>query len=164
MKQLSTIDHDLPSSNNSKGSGLILFAGDSLTEGLYGVSYVNRVAEAVANGPVLPIEQIVNAGYSGDTVASLLARMDSLLEEYQPLWVVVAIGTNDIWYRWITHHSLGWWLWVFYRRLRYGQKPTADIALFGAQYREILSRAQRGGLQGSSLHSPTGGGEPFSAR
>lgn len=39
--------------------------------------------------------EVVNAGISGDTSAGGLARIDALLERYQPAIVIVELGAND---------------------------------------------------------------------
>ncbi|MGD8903574.1 MAG: GDSL-type esterase/lipase family protein, partial [Anaerolineae bacterium] len=94
----------------SSGVSVYLFAGDSLTEGSTGESYVERVGEALHSGYAGLQGQVVNAGRNGDTIASLVQRIDRPLRRYQPSWVILAIGSNDIWYRWLSSHSVGWWL------------------------------------------------------
>jgi len=68
----------------------IIFFGDSLTEGVPGISYLDILKEK------LPQHKLVNAGKGGDTVISLYRRIRKmkLKETYDIafLW----IGTNDI--------------------------------------------------------------------
>lgn len=68
----------------------IIFFGDSLTEGIPGISYIDILKEK------LPKHNLVNAGKGGDTVISLYRRIRKmkLKETYDIafLW----IGTNDI--------------------------------------------------------------------
>lgn len=68
----------------------IIFFGDSLTEGIPGISYLDILKEK------LPKHTLVNAGKGGDTVISLYRRIRKmkLKETYDIafLW----IGTNDI--------------------------------------------------------------------
>jgi len=68
----------------------IIFFGDSLTEGIPGISYLDILKEK------LPKHNLVNAGKGGDTVISLYRRIKKmeLKETYDIafLWV----GTNDI--------------------------------------------------------------------
>ena len=115
-----------------------LFAGDSLTEGDYGESYVERVGKALYQTQGSLKGEVVNAGRSGDTVASLLSRIDRPLRRYQPSWVILAVGGSDVWHRWLSSHSAGWWIVSQYRRLKYGQVPATDLDEFAAAYRALV--------------------------
>jgi hypothetical protein len=75
---------------NSSRSTVCLFAGDSLTEGTYGESYVERVAQGLELRCGAARIATVNAGRGGDTVRSLLARIEGVLHEMQPEWLVLA--------------------------------------------------------------------------
>lgn len=131
----------------SSETKVFLFAGDSLTEGVYGVSYVDRVAAALSRGEYGLQGQAVNAGRSGETVASLLARIDGLIEQHRPEWLVLAVGCNDVWLPWLSDHSLGWRAWLGLRRLRTGQRPTTDLDKFAATYRTLIDKAQHAGVR-----------------
>ena len=119
-----------------------LFAGDSLTEGACGESYVDRVRRGLSAR--LDAQECVtlNAGRGGDTVRSLLARIEDPLRDAHPGCVVLAIGTNDVWFRWLGEHSVGWWLWLRVDVLRTGQIPTRNLDRFGALYRELIDRSR----------------------
>ena len=93
-----------------------LFAGDSLTEGVYGESYVEMLESAVGQGLV------VNDSIPYDTAATTLARIGEPLRRYRPQWVILAVGSNDVWLPWLSGLSLGWGLWHLYRRLRWGRR------------------------------------------
>ncbi|HEX2908972.1 MAG TPA: GDSL-type esterase/lipase family protein [Phototrophicaceae bacterium] len=67
----------------------IVFFGDSLTQGTFGVSYVAKVAAA------LPRLQLINAGVNGDTSLNLCRRVAKAVLAHQPDGVVVMIGVND---------------------------------------------------------------------
>ncbi len=123
-------------------STVYLFLGDSLTEGIYGESYVARIAQVLDEGQAGLEGQVVNAGLSGETVRSLLARVEGPLREHRPDWAILAIGCNDVWLPWLSSHSLGWWLWLRYRRVRWGQQPTADLDQFAAAYRTLIDRCR----------------------
>jgi lysophospholipase L1-like esterase len=118
-----------------------LFAGDSLTEGVYGESYVDRVARALAQGWAGLGGQAVNAGRGGDTVGSLLGRIDAPLRDVQPHWVILAVGANDVWQPWLSHHSLGWWLWFHLQRFGDSQVPSTDLDRFSAAYGALIDKA-----------------------
>ncbi len=129
----------------SAGLGVYLFAGDSLTAGEGGESYVDRVARALHSARGSLRGEVVNAGRSGDTVSSLLRRIDRPLHRYQPSWVILAVGSNDVWHRWLSSHSVGWWLVSQYRRLQYGQAPANDLDEFAAAYRALIDKARQVG-------------------
>jgi lysophospholipase L1-like esterase len=120
-----------------------LLAGDSLTEGVYGESYVERVAKALYTGQHGLKGEVVNAGREGDTAKSLLRRIDRSLRRHQPHWLILAIGGNDVWYPWLSSHSIGWWLWLQYRRVRSGQSPATDLDQFATTYRALIDRARQ---------------------
>jgi len=128
-------------------TSVYLFAGDSITEGICGESYVERAAGALYQGWAGLAGQAVNAGYSGETVQSLLDRIRGLLQAYQPGWLVLAVGTNDVWLPWRSRRSLEGWLWVHYRRLRFGQRPTSDLDQFASAYRTLIDEAQQAGAR-----------------
>lgn len=120
-----------------------LFAGDSLTEGVYGESYVERVAKALYTGRHGLRGEVVNAGRRGDTAKALLRRIDRSLRRHQPHWLILAIGSNDVWYPWLSSHSAGWWLWLQYQRFRNGQSPAMDLDHFATTYRALIDRARQ---------------------
>jgi lysophospholipase L1-like esterase len=131
----------------SSPSTIYLFAGDSLTEGVYGENYVERIATALTQGRFGLQGQVVNAGSSGDTVTSLRSRLPGLLAHHQPDWLVLAIGSNDVWLPWLSSHSLGWRLWLAYRQLRTGRRPTTDLDHFAATYRSLVDSARQAGAR-----------------
>ena len=124
-----------------------LFAGNGLTEGTYGESYVDRVAEALVRGWYGLSGQAINAGRTADTVRALLARIDGPLQAHQPDWVILAVGSNDVWIPWLSSHSIGWWLWGGARRLVRGQRATTDLDQFAAAYRALVDKAQQAGAR-----------------
>jgi lysophospholipase L1-like esterase len=122
---------------------LYLFAGDSLTAGAYGESYVERAARSLYRGDYGLTGEAVNAGLGGDTVLSLLRRIDRPLRRYQPHWTILAVGGNDAWYPWLSEHSVGWRLWAYYRRLRSSQMAVTDLDQFAAAYRALIDKARQ---------------------
>jgi lysophospholipase L1-like esterase len=126
----------------SSPTTVYLFAGDSLTEGTYGESYVERVAIALEQGRFGLGGDVVNSGRGCDTVKSLLTRIDGPLGQSRPHWVILAVGGNDVWMPWLGGRSPVWWLWFLYRRIRLGQKPSTDLDQFAAAYRALIDRAR----------------------
>jgi len=118
-----------------------LFAGDSLTEGTYGESYVARIAAALKRGEAGSAGQVVNAGRGADTIRALLNRIDMPLRQHRPDWVILAIGCNDVWIPWLTSHSIIWRMWAVVRRTQFGQTPTTDLDQFAALYRALIDKA-----------------------
>ena len=100
---------------DSRGTAVVAF-GDSLTAG-YGAAagedYPARLSALLG-------KPIVNAGVSGDTTESALARVDADVVAQSPRLVIVGLGGND-----------------FLRQ--------APIASTEANLREIVRRIQRGG-------------------
>lgn len=127
----------------SSATTVYLFAGDSLTEGTYGESYVERVARSLYQGWAGLEGEVINAGRGGDTVLALLDRIDAPLRDHRPDWVILAIGSNDVWIPWLSSHSVGWWLWFRYRQFKAGQRPATDLDQFAAAYRALIDKARQ---------------------
>jgi lysophospholipase L1-like esterase len=119
-----------------------LFAGDSITEGHPGESYVERVAKMLYQERGGLTGEVVSAGRGGDTVKALLDRIDGPLQRHRPRWVILAIGTNDVWLPWLSSHSLGWRLWNRYRSTTRGQVASVDLDQFAADYRALIDTAR----------------------
>ncbi|HSJ53813.1 MAG TPA: GDSL-type esterase/lipase family protein [Anaerolineae bacterium] len=128
-------------------NSVYLFAGDSLVEGVYGESYVKGVFQALAANNPQSEPRVINAGRSGDTVSALEGRIDHLLQEYQTDWVILAVGTNDVWWPWLAGHSLGWRIGLAVRHMRTGQRATSDLDQFAAAYRSLIDRCRRAGAR-----------------
>lgn len=77
----------------------VLFLGDSLTEGIDGVSYLDVVRErlgaARAGGAHLHRLELIGSGVGGDTVVNLARRLARDVAPRQPDWVVIQVGLND---------------------------------------------------------------------
>jgi len=107
----------------SKGQKL-LFIGDSITdcersrpagEGLFGalgkgyVGYVDALLQT--NYPELGI-RVVNKGESGNTVRDLDKRWQNDVIEQNPDWLVIMIGTNDVWRQYDTPFITDWHVYI----------------------------------------------------
>ncbi len=67
----------------------VVFFGDSLIQGTYGGSIVDKLA------PQLPGHRFVNMGVNGDTSLNLFKRLDRDVIDEQPGGVFIMIGIND---------------------------------------------------------------------
>jgi acyl-CoA thioesterase I len=67
----------------------LIFFGDSLTHGSYGVNFVEKVAAA------LPQHQFINAGVNGDTSLNLFRRVQDDVIEHKPDGCFIMVGIND---------------------------------------------------------------------
>ena len=80
------------------GGKTILAFGDSLTAG-YGLKDKNLALPAQLQGLLaaqgLPVT-VINAGVSGDTTAGGLRRLEWTLKRYNPDYVILALGGNDM--------------------------------------------------------------------
>jgi lysophospholipase L1-like esterase len=100
------------------------FFGDSLTEGIPGVSYVDILCER------FPTDELVNFGRAGDSVVGTLQRVRSLRSEKPFDLAFVWTGVNDV---------LARISWVSPTTRRLLGKPWADSRdEFLAQYRALL--------------------------
>lgn len=77
----------------------VIFLGDSLTEGIDGVCYLDVVRErldaARAGVARLRDVELIGAGVGGDTVVNLARRLASDVVPHNPNWVVIQVGIND---------------------------------------------------------------------
>lgn len=77
----------------------VLFLGDSLTEGVDGIAYLDVVRErldaARAGDARLGEIELISAGVGGDTVVNLTRRLATDVAPRQPDWVVIQVGVND---------------------------------------------------------------------
>ena len=107
----------------------IVFYGDSLTEGIPGVSFM-RILEAA-----LPGHELINRGRGGDTVQSLCQRLvrgqHAISADAAFLWV----GVNDVFSKLTVSHGL-------LKRVR-GQRPADDLDAFRDTYDQALRLLSR---------------------
>lgn len=108
----------------------VLFVGDSITDcgrraadRPYGNGYVSLIVEMVI--AALPERDIrfINKGIGGNTVVDLQNRWEDDVLRFEPDWLCVKIGINDI-HRWLR-----------------GTPEAVPPALFRKTYDEILARA-----------------------
>jgi lysophospholipase L1-like esterase len=113
----------------------IVFFGDSLTRGTFGVSYVEKVAAA------LPNHHIAAKGINGDTTLNLYRRVTRDVLDAKPEAVFMMIGVNDA----ISDAEAG--TRHFYRLVK--QIPRGQVSPISARenIRAILSRLESAGIQ-----------------
>lgn len=114
-----------------KENDLILFTGDSITDGgrnrsdpqSLGDGYVNRVTARLGQDhPGLNL-RFRNTGVSGDRTCDLLARWDADCIDLHPDWVSILVGINNTWRRYDSND------------------PTPD-PIFESEYRTLLTRVK----------------------
>jgi lysophospholipase L1-like esterase len=90
----------------------IVFFGDSLTQGTYGVNYVNKVAAQ------MPGHHFMNEGINGDTSLNLYKRLERDVLSHKPDGVLIMVGINDA----VSHAEPGSRPYYrFYKRVHGGQ-------------------------------------------
>jgi lysophospholipase L1-like esterase len=112
----------------------IVFFGDSLTEGTWGVSYVDKAATA------MPDHHFLNRGVNGDTSLNLYRRVTQDAIAERPDGVFVMVGVNDAvsavspitrpYYRFVKHVPRGTVSPISFRenmRATLGKLLAADI-------------------------------------
>lgn len=109
-----------------KSQTLVCF-GDSITEGMIGASYVDKLRAQ------LPGVRVINAGINGDTVVHLLRRVERDVIARQPDVVTLMIGLNDLTTAYGLRSSK-----LFYRSLKNLQIELAP-RLFIRGYRRLIS-------------------------
>ncbi len=79
-----------------RGNAKILFYGDSITQGVFGESYIKYLDKKIrARFPDLNYH-LINKGRSGDTIYSLLIRVQRDVIPVSPHIIFIMIGANDI--------------------------------------------------------------------
>ncbi len=86
----------LPSTVQAQTTVLVL--GDSLSAG-YGMAqneaWPALLEQHFKNDPNYPNWRVINASISGETSEGGLRRLPTLLDEFQPNWLLLALGAND---------------------------------------------------------------------
>lgn len=102
--------------------------GDSLTEGIYGASYVEALR------PLLPEHDVINAGVGGDTLLNLQYRLERDVLDHAPDKVFIMAGGNDA----ISTHQPK--TRSYYKSAKHVTDGFVDIATFESAYRDVLTR------------------------
>jgi len=77
----------------SAHAGKVLLLGDSLSAA-YNIPWESGWAQLLADE--MPGQhQLINASVSGETTGGGITRLQSLLDEHQPQWVIIELGGND---------------------------------------------------------------------
>lgn len=116
----------------------IVFFGDSITHGVFGESYIKTLDRKLRERFPDYEYRLINKGRSGDTVYSLLQRVERDVIALSPHIVFIMIGGNDI----LLKHGDN------YRILREktgltDQIPARDIHEFKTTYRKLLNHIKR---------------------
>lgn len=102
----------------------IAFFGDSITEGVLGVSYIDIMKKS------LPDAELVNYGVGGDTVSSLKKRIQKI-ENLRSFDVfVLFVGVNDVLGKINFQHRV--------MKVIKNQRPARNAVTFKAAYRKLI--------------------------
>jgi lysophospholipase L1-like esterase len=81
----------------------VLCIGDSYTYGLGATkpeaAYPQRLEELLRSNPIDAGSVVVNAGWPGRNSSDLIKRIAGQVEQYQPRYVAILVGANDMWSR-----------------------------------------------------------------
>ncbi len=109
-----------------------VFLGDSLTEGIPGVSYWRFLHNKT---------KLINRGLGGDTLLGAMNRVNKMLSnpKYDDVdQYIIEIGTNDILLPSLEKHSFIWRLIIKIKGKTLGCVPCRDICIFQEKYEELL--------------------------
>ncbi|MHA1727205.1 MAG: SGNH/GDSL hydrolase family protein [Promethearchaeota archaeon] len=70
---------------------VVVFIGDSITRGNYGVNYIKILMERLNYSEY----EFINAGINGDLTVNVLKRLDEIIQ-CKPDFVILLIGSNDV--------------------------------------------------------------------
>jgi acyl-CoA thioesterase I len=108
----------------------IVFFGDSLTQGSFGVSYVDKLAGLMRG------HHFINTGVNGDTSLNLYRRVDQDVLALKPDGVFVMIGVNDA----TSHAELG--ANAYYRYIKRIPGGKISPISFRENLRALLTKIQ----------------------
>lgn len=106
----------------------LIFFGDSLTHGSYGVNFVEKVAAA------FPRHQFTNAGVNGDTSLNLFRRVQDDVIDHKPDGCFIMVGINDA----VSHAEPG--LRPYYRVAKGVKGGQINPIFFRENLRAIFSK------------------------
>lgn len=107
----------------------IAFLGDSITEGVPGVSYVD-IIQKHSNG-----YHCINYGVGGDTVISLTKRVKKIDNLHKMDVIVLFVGINDLFGKLNVQHRI--------LKVLMNQKPARNELIFKQSYSELLLYLQK---------------------
>jgi lysophospholipase L1-like esterase len=109
-----------------------VFVGDSLTEGIPGVSYWRFLKNK---------KDAINRGVGGDTLLGASKRIGKMLvsNRYDSInKYIIEIGTNDVLLQTLVKHSYWWQIITKAKGSILGCVPCDDIIMFREKYEELL--------------------------
>ena len=108
----------------------ILFIGDSITEGVTGINYINLIKKNYSH------YNFINMGQGGDTLFGVRTRiLAALREENDFSVIVIEVGHNDLLIPYLEKRSSSWRTMASYLREQ-GSIPTPNIK----EYRNLLEK------------------------
>lgn len=111
-----------------------LFLGDSLTQGMPGVSYWRFLSNK---------KNLINKGLGGDTLRGATKRAEKILKQAKYADVdrfIIEIGVNDVLLPYLRTRFSLWRFTVWLKGNVLGCVPTTDITAFRREYEDLLQR------------------------
>jgi lysophospholipase L1-like esterase len=108
--------------------------GDSLTEGIPGVSYWRFLKNK---------SQLINRGLGGDTLIGASRRVEKMLADSKYNNVdkyILEIGANDVLLPYLRNHSVFWRMIVKIKASIMGSIPCDDIHMFREKYEQLICK------------------------
>jgi len=107
----------------------ILFLGDSITEGIPGVSYVSIMQDSNSD------YDLVNRGVGGDTVSSLLRRVKKMNDLSSFDQIVLFVGVNDVFGKLTNTYKI--------LKTLTKQRWAKDTSIFKKQYEDLIAHIMK---------------------
>lgn len=110
--------------------------GNSITQaGVMPYGYVNQARNALAIFYPERAISLVNAGISGHKAPDMLARFQRDVLQYDPDWLVISVGINDVWHGFKDGHTRG------------GGPKGVPLEEYREKVTEMITRAQKAGIK-----------------
>ena len=119
-----------------KDGETLVILGNSITQaGVMPFGYVNQTRNALALFYPERHLSVVNAGISGHKAPDMLDRFERDVLQYDPDWLAISVGINDVWHGFKDGHSRG------------GGPKGVSIKDYKKTVTEMITRAQAAGIK-----------------
>jgi lysophospholipase L1-like esterase len=119
-----------------KDGETLVILGNSITQaGVMPFGYVNQARNALAIFYPERKISLVNAGISGHKAPDMLDRFERDVLQYDPDWLAISVGINDVWHGFKDGHTRG------------GGPKGVPLELYRAKVTEMITLAQATGTK-----------------